>query len=125
MADGRARIRHGGAEVAVHAETTGRRQRIVDPAYYHGVAGAARPAGAQPAAAMPGSRGLSRIVLLDIGFPLFEKADVYLSVTSRRMQRGGIWINGEPGVNLTVSLELRRRASASAVFAWSVSPLSA
>jgi len=46
VADGRVRIRHGGAEVAVHAETTGRRQRIVDPAHFHGVAGAARPAAA-------------------------------------------------------------------------------
>ena len=50
VADGRVRIRHAGVEVAVHAETTGRRQRIVDPAHFHGVAGAARPAGAEPAA---------------------------------------------------------------------------
>ena len=51
VADGRVRIRHAGAEVAVHAETTGWRQRIVDPA----VAGAARPAGVEPAAAEPSS----------------------------------------------------------------------
>jgi transposase len=50
VADGRVRIHHGGAEVAVHAETTGRRQRILDPAHFHGVAGIARPvAGSEPA----------------------------------------------------------------------------
>ena len=39
-------------EVAAHAETTGRRQRIVDAAHFHGVAGAARPvAAAEPSAA--------------------------------------------------------------------------
>lgn len=43
VADGRVRIHHGGTEVAVHAETTGRRQRIFDPAHFHGVAGVARP----------------------------------------------------------------------------------
>ena len=43
VADGRVRVHHGGAEVAVHAETTGRRQRILDPAHFHGVAGVARP----------------------------------------------------------------------------------
>src|SRR5438105_14475818 len=50
VADGRIRICHGGAEVAVHAEITGRRQRILDPAHFHGVAGIARPvAGTEPA----------------------------------------------------------------------------
>jgi hypothetical protein len=49
VADGRVRIRHAGQEVAAHAETTGRRQRIFDPAHFHGVAGAARPV--TPAAA--------------------------------------------------------------------------
>jgi len=44
VAQGRVRIRHRGQEVAVHAETTGRRQRVLDPAHFHGVAGAARPA---------------------------------------------------------------------------------
>jgi len=43
LADGRVRVRHAGQEVAVHAETTGRRQRIVDPVHFHGVAGAVRP----------------------------------------------------------------------------------
>jgi hypothetical protein len=51
VAGGRVRIHHGGAAVAVHAETTGRRQRILDPAHFHGVAGVARPVcAAQPAA---------------------------------------------------------------------------
>ncbi|HYZ41105.1 MAG TPA: IS21 family transposase [Stellaceae bacterium] len=51
VADGRVRVQHGGAEVAAHAETTGRRQRILDPAHFHGVAGFARPvSGAEPAA---------------------------------------------------------------------------
>jgi transposase len=44
VAQGWVRIRHGEAEVAVHAETTGRHQRICDPAHFHGVAGLARPA---------------------------------------------------------------------------------
>jgi len=48
VADGRVRIHHAGAEVAAHAETTGRRQRIIDPAHFHGVAGAARPAAERP-----------------------------------------------------------------------------
>jgi hypothetical protein len=52
VADGRVRIHHGGMEVAVHAETTGRRQRILDPAHFHGVAGVARPVCAAEAAAV-------------------------------------------------------------------------
>jgi hypothetical protein len=52
VADGRARILHAGQEVAVHAETTGRRQRIIDPAHFHGVTGVTRPVtGAAPALA--------------------------------------------------------------------------
>jgi hypothetical protein len=51
LADGQVRIRHAGQEVAVHAETAGRRQRIVDPAHFHGVAGAARPIATMPAEA--------------------------------------------------------------------------
>jgi hypothetical protein len=44
----------GRVQVAVHAETTGRRQRILDPAHFHGVAGVARPACAvEPAVALP------------------------------------------------------------------------
>jgi hypothetical protein len=32
--------------MAVHPETTGRRQRITDPVHFHGIAGLARPASA-------------------------------------------------------------------------------
>jgi transposase len=53
VAEGRARIQHAGAEVAVHAETAGRRQRVIDPRHFHGVAGAAPPAPAAPPAAAP------------------------------------------------------------------------
>ncbi len=54
VTDSRVRIHHAAAEVAVHAETTGRRQRIFDPAHFHGVAGVARPVSAgEPAAAVP------------------------------------------------------------------------
>jgi hypothetical protein len=48
---GQVRVSHAGQEVAAHAETTGRRQRIVDPTHFDGVAGVARPVGA----AMPAS----------------------------------------------------------------------
>jgi hypothetical protein len=43
VADGRIRVHHAGVEVAAHAETTGRHQRITDPAHFHGVAGLTRP----------------------------------------------------------------------------------
>jgi len=36
---GKVRIRHGAREVAVHAETQGRRQRVIDRAHLEGVAG--------------------------------------------------------------------------------------
>ena len=50
---GQVRVAHTGQELAVHAETTGRRQRIIDPAHFHGVA-VARPVGAvMPAAIAP------------------------------------------------------------------------
>ena len=61
VSDGQVRIHHGGQEVAVHAETTGRRQRIVDPAHFHGVAGVARPVSvAAPAVAAPPEPALLR-----------------------------------------------------------------
>jgi hypothetical protein len=61
VADGRVRVHHGGAEVAVHAETSGRHQRILDPAHFHGVAGAARPVStAQRAAVAVPEPGLLR-----------------------------------------------------------------
>jgi hypothetical protein len=51
---GQVRISHAGQEVAVHAETAGRRQRIVDAAHFHGVAGVAPPVGgALPASTAP------------------------------------------------------------------------
>ncbi len=39
VAGGRVSIRHAGREVAVHPETTGRRQRVRDPGHFVGVAG--------------------------------------------------------------------------------------
>jgi len=53
VAAGRVRIHHAGAEVAVHAETAGRRQRVLEPRHFHGVAGTAPPASAAVAAAPP------------------------------------------------------------------------
>jgi len=54
VAGGQVRVSHAGHEVAVHPETAGRRQRIVDPTHFHGVAGVARPVGAvMPAATAP------------------------------------------------------------------------
>jgi hypothetical protein len=52
VAGGRVSIRHAGREVAVHAETTGRRQRVWDPAHLVGVVGGPRPA-PQPAGPNP------------------------------------------------------------------------
>ncbi len=46
VTEGRIRVCHAGQEIAVHAVTTGRRQRIVDAAHFHGVAGTARPVAA-------------------------------------------------------------------------------
>ena len=60
VADGRVRIDHAGQEVAVHAETTGRRQRVLDPAHFHGVAGVARPVAAAPATVAPMEPALLR-----------------------------------------------------------------
>jgi hypothetical protein len=64
---GRVSIRHRGGEVAAHAETTGRRQRVVDSAHLAGI-GRVRPAG--PAEAPEGdtmagpARGLASSELL-------------------------------------------------------------
>jgi hypothetical protein len=44
VSDGRVRVLHNGREVAVHAETTGRHQQIIDSGHFQGVVGAARPA---------------------------------------------------------------------------------
>jgi transposase len=53
VADGRVRVRYAGQEVAAHAETTGRRQRIIDSAHFHGIAGAVRPLTTGELAPMP------------------------------------------------------------------------
>ena len=60
VADGRVRVHHGNAEVAVHAETTRRRQRVLDPAQFCGVVGLARPCAAHPAAVAPPQPALLR-----------------------------------------------------------------
>jgi len=45
----------------VHAETTGRHQRIVEPAHFHGVAGLTRPvSAAEPIMAAPPEPALLR-----------------------------------------------------------------
>jgi len=49
VAEGRVRIDHRGEEIAVHLEVSGRRQRVLDPRHFHGVAGAAPPASAAAA----------------------------------------------------------------------------
>ena len=51
VASGRVSIRHRGAEIAAHAESTGRRQRVVDPTH---LAGIARPRPSAPAEAAGG-----------------------------------------------------------------------
>jgi hypothetical protein len=43
VAGGRVSIRHAGGEVATHGETTGRHQRVVEPAHFAGVVGGPRP----------------------------------------------------------------------------------
>jgi hypothetical protein len=45
------RVSHGAAEVAVHVRREGRRQRIVDPTHFRGVAGFGEPVRQAPAAA--------------------------------------------------------------------------
>jgi len=47
--NGRVRIRDAGNDVAVHAETSGRRQRVVDPAHFRGIAAMAPAQAAPPA----------------------------------------------------------------------------
>jgi hypothetical protein len=50
---GRLRVLHAGREIALHAERSGRRQRVLDPNHFEGIAGARRPALAPAAEAMP------------------------------------------------------------------------
>ena len=49
LSGGRLRILHAGREIAVHAERSGRRQRVLDPSHFEGIAGFRLPARA-PAA---------------------------------------------------------------------------
>ncbi|MFO1079211.1 MAG: IS21 family transposase [Reyranellaceae bacterium] len=51
LAGGRVSIVHAGREVALHAETAGRRQRLIEPAHFAGIA-PSRPA-VPPVAALP------------------------------------------------------------------------
>jgi Mu transposase, C-terminal domain len=52
VSGGRVRIHHAGVEIATHAELAGRRQRSLDPAHFHGVAGTVPPVEAiEPASA--------------------------------------------------------------------------
>jgi hypothetical protein len=61
VSGGQVGISHAGREVAVHAQTTGRRQRIVDPTHFHGVAGVARPVSVVvPAVTAPAQPALLR-----------------------------------------------------------------
>ena len=53
VAEGRVRIHHAGEEVAVHAETVGSRQRVIDPRHFHGVAGVVSPTAAAAELATP------------------------------------------------------------------------
>jgi transposase len=53
VAEGRVRIHHAGEQVAVHAETAGSRQRVIDPRHFHGVAGVASPVITAAAVAPP------------------------------------------------------------------------
>ena len=61
VSGGQVRISHTGREVAVHAQTTGRRQRIADPTHFHGVVGVARPVSViVPAVTAPAQPALLR-----------------------------------------------------------------
>jgi hypothetical protein len=43
VAGGRLSIRHAGREIATHAETTGRHQRVIEPMHFAGIIGGPRP----------------------------------------------------------------------------------
>ena len=60
VAGGRASIRHAGSEVASHAETAGRRQRVVEPMHFVGVAGSLRSSAASQSRAEPTAAELLR-----------------------------------------------------------------
>ena len=61
---GRLRILHAGREIAVHAERSGRRQRVLDPSHFEGIAGARRPARAPAASNAAGPRPAAPPALL-------------------------------------------------------------
>jgi hypothetical protein len=52
---GRLRVLHAGREIALHAERSGRRQRVLDPSHFEGIAGARRPTLAPAAEPPPGA----------------------------------------------------------------------
>ena len=54
ISGGRLRILHAGREIAVHAERSGRRQRVFDPSHFEGIAGFRLPARAPAASTAPG-----------------------------------------------------------------------
>jgi len=51
---GQLRVLHAGREIAVHAERSGHRQRVLDPSHFEGIVGARRPALARAAIAVEG-----------------------------------------------------------------------
>jgi hypothetical protein len=57
---GMVRVFHGGQEVAAHRACDGRRQRIVEPSHFQGLAGARRPIFADGAARRPQNPALLR-----------------------------------------------------------------
>ena len=61
---GRLRILHAGREVAVHAERSGRRQRVLDPSHFEGIAGARRPARCARGRPRPSDAGAPPAALL-------------------------------------------------------------
>jgi hypothetical protein len=52
---GRLRMLHAGREIAVHAERSGRRQRVLDPSHFEGIGGARRPVRAPAAEPLSGA----------------------------------------------------------------------
>jgi transposase len=63
--DGKIRIHDGSAEVAVHAEVSGRRQRVLQAAHYHGMPGAVRAAAVIAGEPGPGDDAPSHSVSSD------------------------------------------------------------
>ena len=67
VSNGRVHVLHAGQEVALHGEAAGRRQRVVEPAHFHGVvgcrppmSGVANPAHPRPAPAIDALPALLR-----------------------------------------------------------------